>query len=123
VGRLAEARTLHQRLRDETIAQLGPRHPYVAERRHRLARVLLASGDIAGAERELQAALDTNDGVESVFGSAKHRVRIAQVLLRVAQRRASDAAAQADELLALAARTDRREVYRETVAMLHDAAA
>jgi hypothetical protein len=114
---------MHQRLRDDTIAQLGPRHPYVAERRHRLARVLLASGDTAGAERELQAALDTDDGVESVFGSAKHRVRIAQVLVAVAQRRASEAAAQADELLSVAARTDRREVYRETVAMLHEAAA
>ena len=123
VGRLAEARALHERLRDDTIAQLGPRHPYVAERRHRLARVLLASGDLAGAERELQAALQTEDKVESIFGSAKHRVRIAQVLLRVAQGRAKEAAAQADELLALAARTERREVYRETLAMLHEAAA
>jgi hypothetical protein len=95
----------------------------VAERRHRLARVLLAEGDTAGASRELQAAQDTEDGVETVFGSAKHRVRIAQVLVAVAQRRASEAAAQADELLSLAARTDRRETYRETLALLHDAAA
>jgi tetratricopeptide (TPR) repeat protein len=123
VGRLPEALAMHRRLRDDTIAQLGPRHPYVAERRHRVARVLLASGDTAGAERELQAALDTDDGVETVFGSAKHRVRIAQVLVAVAQRRASEAAAQADELLSLAARTDRRETYRETLALLHDAAA
>jgi tRNA A-37 threonylcarbamoyl transferase component Bud32 len=123
VGRLAEARALHQRLRDDTIAQLGPRHPYVAERRHRLARVLLAAGDTAGARQELQAALDTEDGVESVFGSAKHRVRVAQLLLQVTQGRASEAAAGADELLALASRTDRREVYRETLVMLHEAAA
>jgi eukaryotic-like serine/threonine-protein kinase len=123
VGRLDEARALHQRLRDDAIARLGPRHPYVAERRHRLARVLLAEGDTAGASRELQAAQDTEDGVETVFGSAKHRVRIAQVLLQVAERRASEAAAQADDLLGLAARTDRREVYRETLEMLHDASA
>jgi hypothetical protein len=85
--------------------------------------VLLAEGDTAGASRELQAAQDTEDGVETVFGSAKHRVRIAQVLLQVAERRASEAAAQADDLLGLAARTDRREVYRETLEMLHDASA
>jgi tetratricopeptide (TPR) repeat protein len=123
VGRLADARALHERLRDATITQLGQRHPYVAERRQRLARVLLTAGDLPAAERELQAALATDDGVETVFGSAKHRVRLAQVMLLVAQGRAAQAASQVDELLALAARTPRPEVYRETILMLHEAAA
>ncbi len=122
-GRLPQAVAANERLRDTVIAQLGARHPYVAERRLRLAQALLASGDDSGAERELEAALATDDGVESAFGSAKHRARLVQAMVWVAQGRTAQALAATQALLAQAARSDRREIYRDTVLLLHEAAA
>jgi hypothetical protein len=122
-GQFAPARLLLERLRDAAIAQLGAQHPSVADRRVRLAQLALAAQETAVAERELLAALATQDGVETVFGSAKHRAKLVQALLWVAQGRAAQAAGQADALLALAAGTPRGELYRETFLMLHEAAA
>lgn len=122
-GQFAPARRLLERLRNAAIAQLGAQHPSVADRRVRLAQLALAAQEPAAAERELQAALATQDGVELVFGSAKHRARLVQVLLWVAQGRAAPAAGQAEALLASAAGTPRAELYRETFLMLHEAAA
>ncbi|MFO1338879.1 MAG: serine/threonine-protein kinase [Burkholderiaceae bacterium] len=122
-GRFAEARARLEAARDATIAQVGERHPYVADRRVRLAQALLAAGDSAAAQRELDAARATDDGIETVFGTAKHRARLLQALLWLGQGRAAEAAAEAGRMLALAARTDRRDVYRETVLLLEEAAA
>ncbi|MFO1340089.1 MAG: serine/threonine-protein kinase [Burkholderiaceae bacterium] len=122
-GRLDEARRLLEQLRDATVAQFGARHPYVADRGARLARVLLIQGDLAAAEAQVQAALATDDGADTVFGSSKDRARLVQALVWVGQGRAAEAAASVDAMRAMAERADRREMYRETLLLLDEAAA
>lgn len=121
-GRFAEARAVLVRLRDSSAAQLGASHPVVADRWTRLAAVALAEGDLAAAEQALQSALATDDTAESVFGSAKHRARLLQVLLWLDQGRVAEAEALARQLQALAQAAPRGEMYREAFVLLHEAA-
>jgi tetratricopeptide (TPR) repeat protein len=110
-------------MRDTAVKQFGPRHSYVADRYLRLAQADLAAGDLAATEASLQTTLDTQDGIESVFGTPKHRARLVQVLLWLEQGRADQAATVADQLRAQARSTPRAEQYRDTYLLLNEAAA
>jgi len=122
-GRLADSRAQLLKLRDATVTQLGPQHPYVADRLLRLAQVDLAAGDLAAAEADLQATQATEDAFETVFGTPKHRAQLVQVLLRLEQGRTPEAAALADKLRQQAAATPRAEQYRESFLLLNEAVA
>ncbi|MEK8030608.1 protein kinase [Ideonella sp. DXS29W] len=119
-GRFAESRALLLKLRDATAAQLGGQHPYVADRYLRLAQTDLASGDLHAAETDLKAALATEDAVETVFGTPKHRAQLLQVVLWIEQGRIGDAVEQADKLGRLAEATPRAEQYRDSFLQLNE---
>ncbi|HJV70949.1 protein kinase domain-containing protein [Ideonella sp.] len=120
-GRFAEGRAILVRLRDQAIARSGPDHPDVADRRFRLAQAWLASGDLAQAEAELNAAMRTQDATEAVFGSPKHRAQLVLIALRVAQGQFAQAAPLAESLVRGARATPRGDQYRETLVQLHAA--
>jgi len=120
-GRFADSRALLLKLRDATVAQLGPQHPYVADRLLRLAQADLTAGDLAAAEADLQATQATEDAFENVFGTPKHRAQLVQVLLWLEQGRTTEAAALADKLRQQATATPRAEQYRESFLLLNEA--
>lgn len=119
-GRFADSRAQLLKLRDATVAQLGNRHPYVADRFLRLAQADLAAGDLAAAESNLQATLATEDTIETVFGTPKHRAELVQAQLWLEQGRATEAASLADKLRLQAAATPRAEQYRESFLLLNE---
>lgn len=118
-GDHAGALQVLERLRDRAIARSGPRHPDVADRRLRLAHASLAGGDLAKAEAELTAAMDTQDQAEAVFGSPKHRAQLLLIALRLAQGRPDQAAPLAESMERLARSTPRERQLRDAVLQMH----
>lgn len=122
-GRFADSRALLLDMRDTAVKQYGPRHAYVADRYFRLAQADLAAGDLAAAQASLQSTFDTQDSIESIFGTPKHRAQLLQILLWLEQGLTDKAVALAEEIGIQARTTARAEQYRETWLLFNEAMA
>jgi eukaryotic-like serine/threonine-protein kinase len=122
-GRFAEARAALEALRAKTAAIYGLDHPDTAERSLRIANVLIAEGQLAAAQREIDAVLGSQDSREAVFGSVKHKALLARAQLLLEQGRADLAQPIIDEQIEVAKRTPRENVYRDVLYLVHDLAA
>jgi tRNA A-37 threonylcarbamoyl transferase component Bud32 len=122
-GRFEDSRTLLLKMRDTAVKQYGPRHAHVADRYLRLAQADLATGDLPSVEASLQATLETQDGIESIFGTPKHRARVLQILLWLEQGQTDKAMSLAEEVRQQARATPRHEQYGEPWLLFNEALA
>jgi eukaryotic-like serine/threonine-protein kinase len=123
MGRFTEARSWLETMRRRTAATYGNDHPETADRSLRIASVWMAEGRLEEAQHEIDRVLASQDALEAVFGSVKHRALLARAELLLEQGRADLAQPLVDAQIEAAQRTPRENVRRDALHQLHELAA
>jgi tetratricopeptide (TPR) repeat protein len=123
LGRYADARAWLEAFRERAVKTYGAGHPEVAERSLRLALAWLAEGRLDEAQQEIDRVLGSRDENEALFGSVKHKARLARVALLLEQGRGAEAWPIVEAQLAAVAHVPREDQFRDVLYLLHDLAA